>query len=162
MRPLCRQPIELLLVSFTCALTGCAPEDQVCPVPKGQFQFDYLYMSGTCSSAPAGHPIKLEPGANGIYELRENRSGDQVNTTAVYKGCDVSVEYTVSTKPDMEQGVLAATISYVRGDMVVDSDSELSGVVTRIEYSPPGEPACQGEYAATLRKNDSTIGAAAD
>lgn len=147
---------------FALALAACAAEVKDCPVPEGQFQFEYIYMSGNCAPIPPTHPIKLEPGTNGIYESRENRSADQVNTRIIYKGCDISIDYRVSTKADPEQGVLAEPISWVSGDMAVEGESELKGMVTRVDYDPPGSAVCTGQYEATLSKNDSTIGAAAD
>ena len=147
--------LQLALLGGLLGSAACTAETKNCATPEGDFQFQYVYMSGNCNATPTTHPIKLQPG-----ELRENRSGDQVNTSVVYKGCDISLEYRVTTIPD-EMGTVMP-ISRVTGDMVVESEEELSGVVTRIEYDQLGQAACSGEYEAVISKNQTTLGAAAN
>ena len=143
---------------------GCGGAETDCgdtpPEPKGQFQVEYSYVSGNCSQNPQAHPITLDPGNHGVNEIQMNRTNDRVEAIVVYKGCEVGVTYKVLTKPDEEAGMPSQIISYEEGSMMVISENELSGTVTRQEFDPPGTQTCTGEYDTTLKKNETTIGAA--
>lgn len=158
--------ILFLSLAGLVALAGCGGEETSCgdspPVPEGQFQVKYTYLSGNCTPQPQGHPVRLEPGNHGVSDIQMNRVNDKVQSVVVYKGCAVSVEYRVLTKPDMDEGVPSLPISAMEGDMKVRSADELTGEVTVTEFNPPGTQTCSGQYSATMTKNETTIGAAAD
>lgn len=133
--------------------------DAGCAVPEGQFLIEYTYVSGNCPAQVASHPILLQAGNHGVSEIQMNRVNDRVEMVIVFKGCQVGFTYNVLTKPDEQAGVPSLSISSVEGDFDVQSETELSGTVTLMQFDPPGTQTCAGEYAVTLTKNEGTIGA---
>lgn len=153
-----------LALGASVTFAGCGGDETECgdnvPVPEGQFQVEYDYISGNCSPTVQAHPILLDPGNHGVAESQQNRTNDRVEAKIVYKGCDVGLTYNVLTKPDEEAMMPSQFISSEEGDMMVMSANELSGTVMRMEYDPPGTQTCLGEYAVTVTKDETTIGAA--
>lgn len=154
----------LLALATWIPFAGCGGDETECgdtvPKPEGLFQVEYSYVSGNCSRNVQAHPIKLEYAKSGVSDIQMNRTNDRVQSILVYKGCDLGLTYNVLTKPEDDANMPSQFISSEEGTMMVMSDNELSGMVTRMEFDPPGTQTCVGEYEVNITKNETTIGAA--
>lgn len=120
-----------------------------CRVPSGTYEPRYVVVSGSCGEAPS-HPVRFDGSAaapgSGAF-------GIQTETESMITGCVVTLTQTV-------RDATGAPISRLFGPSLrAEPGGTIVGAITLTLYDSVGEPACVGEYAATLVPTSATSGA---
>lgn len=142
------------LVMLTTLWAGCAnPTAENCPDSPGVFVATYEYQDGSCSpDVRVGYGLRVEPDDHGKVTRVDMRVADRITTELAFRGCTLSVTQVVTA-----EGVRQLEVA---GDLEVEDETKLSGLMTRVEYMPDGSIACHGVYKAEYMRDDIVVGSA--
>jgi hypothetical protein len=136
---------------------GCgSPTAEGCPRAIGVFHGSYTYLDGNCGASLEGRALLLEKDDPGNTVRKVNNLSDSVITEINLIGCSIG----------MKQEIISAAmlkLSDLQGDLEVEDESALSGVVEHHEYMPDGSTVrCTGHYNATYTLDNTILGGAAE
>jgi hypothetical protein len=147
---------------FSLGLTsGCGqPTATGCPRAIGTFTGTYTFISGTCEPTFQARSLDLQEDAAGDTTNTTKTLSDAVTTEINLSGCTIGMTQMV-TDPDGTH-----LISQVRGQLAVEDESALAGMMSRTDYMPDGVAIrCTAQYNATYTLDGTaattTLGAAA-
>jgi hypothetical protein len=147
--------LAALAAIFSTLVPGCQSEDEACPRVTGFFEAQYAWVDGNCSPTFDPLPVDFSAGEGGVTHSTMYRVNDKIETEVIMKGCTLRMSQSLIDREDTR-------LADIEGEsLVIESASELSGVVYRREYDNQGQTVCQGIYDALYTKNTVTIAAAA-
>ena len=120
-----------------------------CAVPHGVFEPLYTPLSGTCGPLDDANYVPMEDDT----QIQKFANVD-VETETIVMGCSVALVQIVRDKAGVPQKRITGTLQF-------EPPSTLSGEVTLARFDQNGVAVCTGTYDATLTRNTTTLGGAA-
>ncbi|HEX7480545.1 MAG TPA: hypothetical protein VF331_22285 [Polyangiales bacterium] len=132
---------------------GCQDAtNQSCPAVTGTFQASYQQLEGSCPATFQGNQLSIAKDDVGTVTHVDMRLSDVVRTEVVLKGCTIGMSQAVEA--------MGRTQSQIDGDLHVESDAAMSGMLMRTVYTDTGSIACHGVYNALFVRQDAVVGGA--
>jgi len=136
------------------ALAGsCAPIQDNCPKPVGEFQGTYNLLNGTCTRLQS-RALRFDKDEPLFSTIRMGTLGDSVVTEKNFVGCTIEVK---------QQIISSTGTAAIEGELTVHDGSALSGQLRYSEVMPDGvTELCRSQVSASYTLKDNiTIGSAA-
>ncbi|HEX2678258.1 MAG TPA: hypothetical protein VHM19_16505 [Polyangiales bacterium] len=127
--------------------------DTSCPAVVGTYLATYQRLDGSCQANFESNSLNVDKTKDDMVTKIENRLTNTVITEVTFKGCTIGLKQSVDAE--------GKTVSMIDGQLAVESESSLKGMVTRTEYGMDGSIACHGVYDASFTRDDVVIGGAA-
>jgi hypothetical protein len=130
------------LLGAATASSGCLSEDDACPPVAGDFLAVYIQLDGSCSML---QPTRFEFENKTMDTDELSDPGGIIRTKVNRMGCTLAVTKTRTDDANITRWQMI-------GDLDIANSKKISGIMTRYEWTPEGEIACQGLYETTMNK----------